>query len=126
MASWKTWLAAVASLSTGLAGCSGGGGGGGDPAGVCLPGQQQACYAGPAGTAGVGRCAAGSQPCVGGQWGACAGAVLPTAEACNGVDDDCDGAAVRPPAVVRLDLSVEGRRVVAARADGQAGPARAA
>ncbi|MBK9517244.1 MAG: putative metal-binding motif-containing protein [Anaeromyxobacter sp.] len=92
MASWKTWLAAVASLSTGLAGCSGGGGGG-DPAGVCLPGQQQACYAGPAGTAGVGRCAAGSQPCVGGQWGACAGAVLPTAEACNGVDDDCDGAA---------------------------------
>ncbi|MBK9517243.1 MAG: hypothetical protein IPO09_07770 [Anaeromyxobacter sp.] len=35
------------------------------------------------------------------------------------------GAAVRPPAVVRLDLSVEGRRVVAARADGQAGPARA-
>jgi protein ImuA len=34
------------------------------------------------------------------------------------------GAAVRPPAVVRLDLAVEGRRVVAARADGHAGPAR--
>ncbi len=34
------------------------------------------------------------------------------------------GAAVRPPAVVRLDLAVEGRRVVAARADGQAGPSR--
>jgi protein ImuA len=31
---------------------------------------------------------------------------------------------VRPPAVVRLELAVEGRRVVAARADGLAGPAR--
>jgi protein ImuA len=31
---------------------------------------------------------------------------------------------LRPPAVVRLDLHVEGRRVVAVRADGQAGPAR--
>jgi protein ImuA len=31
---------------------------------------------------------------------------------------------LRPPAVVRLDLRVEGRRVVAVRADGQAGAAR--
>lgn len=33
-------------------------------------------------------------------------------------------AVVRPPAVVRLELAVEGRRVVAVRADGLAGPAR--
>ncbi|MBU0552586.1 hypothetical protein KJ940_14020, partial [Myxococcota bacterium] len=49
------------------------------------------CYNGPAGTRGVGRCEDGAQSCVAGAWWACAGAVLPTAEICNGVDDDCDG-----------------------------------
>jgi len=39
----------------------------------------------------AGRCGAGMQACVGGQWSACAGRE-PTPEACNGVDDDCDGA----------------------------------
>jgi protein ImuA len=36
------------------------------------------------------------------------------------------GGAVRPPAVVRLDLCVEGRRIVALRADGMTGAARSA
>ncbi|HEY8432510.1 MAG TPA: sialidase family protein, partial [Sandaracinaceae bacterium] len=51
----------------------------------------QACYTGPAGTRGVGVCADGMQVCVGGTFGACAGQVLPSAETCDGRDEDCDG-----------------------------------
>jgi hypothetical protein len=58
---------------------------------ACLPGQTQPCYSGPAGTLGVGVCAAGVQDCVGGQWGACLGDVLPGSETCDGLDNDCDG-----------------------------------
>ncbi len=49
------------------------------------------CYTGPPGTLGVGLCAAGSQACVGGVPGPCVGQVVPTAEICNGRDDNCDG-----------------------------------
>ncbi len=52
-----------------------------------------ACYGGPDGTEGVGACAGGRRVCTEGAWpGACAGEVVPAAEACNGADDDCDGA----------------------------------
>jgi hypothetical protein len=50
-----------------------------------------ACYTGPAGTEGTGVCRGGSQPCVGGMLGACTGEVVPTPEACNGLDDNCNG-----------------------------------
>ncbi len=41
----------------------------------------------------VGACVAGTQTCgMGGMWGACTGEVGPSAETCNNVDDDCDGA----------------------------------
>ncbi len=56
----------------------------------CTNGQTRACYGGPMGTQGVGVCLAGTQTCTGGNWGACAGQVLPGTEACNGLDDDCD------------------------------------
>lgn len=60
---------------------------------VCTPGEVQSCYGGPAGTAGVGVCLAGTQVCLddGSSFGPCAGAVEPGVEACNGVDDDCNG-----------------------------------
>jgi len=61
----------------------------------CAPGERRPCYSGPAGTAGVGRCREGALACHGaGVWGeACAGSVVPDAEACgDGLDDDCDGA----------------------------------
>jgi hypothetical protein len=63
------------------------------PPGVCSPGEQRSCYDGPAGTAGVGTCTAGTQTCTdAGLWGACEGQVLPTAEVCgNGLDDNCNG-----------------------------------
>ncbi|MCS6798956.1 MAG: MopE-related protein [Myxococcota bacterium] len=62
---------------------------------ACTPGTSRECYEGPAGSAGVGRCRPGRQSCVSGSegpaWGTCSGAVLPAAELCNGLDDDCDG-----------------------------------
>lgn len=58
---------------------------------ACANGSSRVCYDGPVGTAGVGPCLAGMQTCVAGAWGACMGQVLPAAESCNGVDDDCSG-----------------------------------
>jgi putative metal-binding protein len=65
---------------------------------VCTPNATTSCYSGPAGTAGVGICKAGSQVCngQGTSLGACAGTVLPQGENCaTPADEDCDGAA--PP-----------------------------
>ncbi len=60
---------------------------------ACVPGEARACYSGPEGTEGIGACAPGRQVCgADGTFGACRGEVTPTAEACDGVDNDCDGA----------------------------------
>ncbi len=73
--------------------------GGIDDGCVCSASEMRACYTGPGGTRGVGSCRDGSQPCeigaggVGSDWGTCTGSTTPAAETCNGVDDDCDGAA---------------------------------
>ncbi|XXT20154.1 hypothetical protein WME94_01130 [Sorangium sp. So ce429] len=82
----------------GGAGGSGGGGsdgaGGGDPAETCVPGSVIACYSGPAGTRGVGTCAAGTQTCRpdGFGYGPCTGEVTPADEACfTPEDESCDG-----------------------------------
>jgi hypothetical protein len=40
---------------------------------------------------GVGQCAAGTETCAGGRFGACEGLTLPGSEACDGLDNDCDG-----------------------------------
>ena len=59
---------------------------------TCVNGATQSCYDGPAGTNGVGPCKGGVQTCAGSAWPtACDGAVLPSAEACDKVDNDCDG-----------------------------------
>ncbi|MBI5501232.1 MAG: lamin tail domain-containing protein [Deltaproteobacteria bacterium] len=40
----------------------------------------------------VGECVAGRETCDGsGRWGPCTGGVIPTAEVCDGADNDCDG-----------------------------------
>jgi hypothetical protein len=59
-----------------------------DGAGAALV---QSCYTGAAGTLGVGVCAAGTQACSAGAWGACAGQVTPSAEVCDNKDNDCNG-----------------------------------
>lgn len=76
-----------------------GGTGGGGPGGQggtntegCVPGLKENCYSGDPLTQDVGACAHGERTCQpGGSWGGCVGEVLPAAEACNLVDDDCDG-----------------------------------
>ena len=51
----------------------------------------QSCYSGTSGTQAVGECKAGSETCSAGAWGKCTGEVIPTAEACDNKDNDCDG-----------------------------------
>jgi hypothetical protein len=62
---------------------------------TCTAGASRSCYGGAPGTAGVGACRNGMQTCAiaGGvaAWGACGGDVLPSAELCDGVDNDCNG-----------------------------------
>lgn len=58
----------------------------------CTVGSVEACYSGPSGSSGIGACQQGMRTCLaGGVWGPCVGEVPPTAEICNGIDDDCDG-----------------------------------
>jgi hypothetical protein len=57
------------------------------------PTASRGCYDGPPGSDGTGLCHAGTQTCAAGVWSGCAGQVVPTGEACNGLDDDCNGTA---------------------------------
>ncbi|MDP2600089.1 MAG: hypothetical protein Q8P84_05060 [Deltaproteobacteria bacterium] len=57
-----------------------------------LPSQlEHPCYTGPAATKDKGVCREGTQSCNGYQWGDCEGEILPTAETCDNLDNDCDG-----------------------------------
>ncbi len=64
---------------------------------ACIPGTVQDCFLGPPLRRGVGQCSGGTQRCEGsgefGSWGACAGAIGPSAETCDQLDNDCDGCA---------------------------------
>ncbi len=58
----------------------------------CDEGSTQPCYTGPAYTRDLGICASGVQYCVGGVWAAdCEGQKLPQQEACDTLDNDCNG-----------------------------------
>jgi hypothetical protein len=58
----------------------------------CVPGGAVPCYPGVPDTIDVGVCKEGIQVCgADGVWGPCVGAVVPKQEACNGLDDDCNG-----------------------------------
>ncbi len=59
---------------------------------TCLAGTTRSCYTGTLKTRKIGACKDGTQTCSKeGKWGKCQGEVLPTKEACNNIDDDCDG-----------------------------------
>jgi len=51
----------------------------------CTTGQTQDCGID------VGQCQEGTQTCTNGIWGSCAGEIGPSAEVCDGLDNDCDG-----------------------------------
>jgi len=57
----------------------------------CVDGERQACYTGNPGRVGVGLCEEGTQTCADGEWGACEDETTPTAEICDGLDNNCDG-----------------------------------
>ncbi|MBL9038505.1 MAG: hypothetical protein JNG84_08345 [Archangium sp.] len=54
---------------------------------------ERTCFPSERGAVGVGVCRAGVATCSSGVFGPCIGAVVPSGEACNGLDDDCDGEA---------------------------------
>jgi hypothetical protein len=55
--------------------------------GECTDGETRPCGSD------VGECVAGTETCVGGQWsGVCEGEVGPSAEVCDNLDNNCDGA----------------------------------
>jgi hypothetical protein len=51
----------------------------------CLISQTRPCGSN------IGECREGTRQCAGGAWGECVGETKPSAEVCNGLDDDCDG-----------------------------------
>ncbi len=58
----------------------------------CILGDTQSCWSGDPELVGIGSCTAGTQTCdERGEWGACEGEVLPSPEACDGNDNDCNG-----------------------------------
>ena len=73
------------------------------------------CYEGPAGTLGVGACVQGVQTCDRSAFSSCVGAVLPQAETCDGIDNDCNGAVDEGLALVPWYVDADG--------DGQGNPA---
>src|SRR3569833_3146350 len=86
LASLRT-LAALALSASLFAGCNCGRAPTLQRSGVCSTGETQTC-----GPQDVGECKHGTQTCTGkNEWGPCDGAVYPSAETCDGKDNDCDG-----------------------------------
>lgn len=84
---WRRWFSpfVFSVLAVGLVSC-------GPTADECIPGESYTCYPGPDGTLGVGVCRPGLFVCTAaGTQGRCSGAVVPSAELCDGQDNDCDG-----------------------------------
>ncbi|HIN85357.1 MAG TPA: hypothetical protein EYN06_02670, partial [Myxococcales bacterium] len=52
---------------------------------------KRGCYAGPSATLAYGECSLGARSCIQGSYSVCESQVMPVAEICNGLDDDCDG-----------------------------------
>ena len=74
---------------------------------ACTNGQTVSCYSGTEETKNKGECKAGTQTCVNGQWGACTGEVLPSAEICgNNADENCDGNKDEGCAVCEVSVKV--------------------
>jgi hypothetical protein len=75
----------------------------------CTQGDVQPCFLGPPGYRGVGACADGMQTCQGQteftQWGPCVGGIKPSAEACDSLDNDCNGCVDDDPMCCTVELA---------------------
>jgi hypothetical protein len=75
----------------------------------CVAGSVQQCFLGPPGRRGQGACVDGMMTCIeGGEfdyWGPCNGGIRPNAEACDSVDNDCNGCADDDPACCVVNLA---------------------
>jgi hypothetical protein len=60
-----------------------------DGAPMCTEGSTESCAS--PGNPLIGACRAGTRTCSGGAWGPCSEVLPAASEACNGIDDDCDG-----------------------------------
>lgn len=58
---------------------------------LCSTDEDETCYSGPEATRGVGACFPGRRECRSGRWSSCEGETTPLGEACNSLDDDCNG-----------------------------------
>lgn len=58
---------------------------------ACAPGSVQRCFGGPPGRRDVGACTDGTQTCTEFGWGPCEGGIAPSGEACDDLDNDCNG-----------------------------------
>lgn len=78
----------------------------------CQPGAVQACFAGQPGRRGIGGCVDGTQTCQGGGefswWGPCVGGLSPSPEACDSVDNNCNGCVDDHPACCDVLLQCPG------------------
>ena len=54
-------------------------------------GATEPCYPGAPATQNLGECVSGTRSCSSGSWSGCANFRLPTAESCDGRDEDCNG-----------------------------------
>ncbi len=76
---------------------------------TCTAGAVQQCFLGPPGRRGQGACVDGMMTCIeGGEfdyWGPCNGGIRPGAEACDSVDNDCNGCADDDPSCCVVNLA---------------------
>ncbi len=76
---------------------------------TCVAGSVQQCFVGPPGRRGQGACVDGMMTCIEGgefdRWGPCMGGIRPGAEACDSVDNNCNGCADDDPACCVVNLA---------------------
>jgi hypothetical protein len=79
---------------------------------TCTPGSVQPCFLGNPGQRGVGACIDGMQTCFGSgeftYWGECMGGIRPSSDACDTLDNDCDGCVDDNPACCEVLLDCPG------------------
>jgi len=81
-----------------------------------IGGSSRACFTGPAVNKNIGVCRTGQETCIAGTWSGCNGQVLPSGEACNGEDDDCNGAVDDKLAPIACGVGVCAKQVASCAA----------